>query len=65
MTPYTKFIEQVLTAEPIDVFAWPTFLPVPIARQYSQLWTRQRTERIIDLAQARKIAIEMKTAGQT
>jgi hypothetical protein len=65
MTPYMKFIEQVLTAEPIDVFAWPTFLPVPIARQYSQLWTRQRTERINDLAQARKIAIEMKTAGQT
>jgi hypothetical protein len=55
----------VLTAEPIDVFAWPTFLPVPIARQYSQLWTRQRTKRIIDLAEARKIAIEMKTAGQT
>jgi hypothetical protein len=59
MTPYLKFIEQVLTTEPIDVFAWPTFLPVPIARQYPQLWTRQRTERIIDLAQARKIAIEI------
>jgi hypothetical protein len=59
MTPYMNFIEQLLTTEPIDVFAWPTFLPVPIARQYSQLWTHQRTERIIDLAQARKIAIEI------
>lgn len=59
MARYMKFIEQVLTTEPIDIFAWPTFLPVPIARQYKQLWTAQRTARIIDLAQAKKIAIEI------
>src|SRR5579864_7901195 len=59
MTRYMQFIEQVLTTEPIDIFAWPTFLPVPIARQYSQLWTRPRMQHIIDLAQARKIAIEI------
>jgi histidinol phosphatase-like PHP family hydrolase len=59
MTRYMLFIEQVLTTEPIDIFAWPTFLPVPIARQYKQLWTRQRVEHIIDLAKARKIAIEI------
>lgn len=59
MSGYTKFIEQVLTTEPIDIFGWPTFLPVPIARQYKQLWTRQRVARIIDLARARKIAIEI------
>ena len=59
MIPYMKFIEQVLTTEPIDIFAWPTFLPVPIARLYSQLWTRSHTQRIIQLAQARNIAIEI------
>lgn len=59
MTRYMNFIEQVLTTEPIDIFAWPTFLPVPIARQYAQLWTRARVDRIIGLAQARKIAIEI------
>lgn len=59
MRRYTQFIEQVLTTEPIDIFAWPTFLPVPIARQYSQIWTRPRMQRIIDLAKARKIAIEI------
>jgi len=32
---------------------------VPIARQYAQLWTPQRVDRIIDLARARKIAIEI------
>jgi histidinol phosphatase-like PHP family hydrolase len=59
MAGYMKFIEQVLTTEPIDIFAWPTFLPVPIARQYKQLWTRQRVERIIELAKARNIAMEI------
>jgi len=59
MTRYMQFIEQVLTSEPIDVFGWPTFLPVPIARLYKQLWTRARVDRIISLAQARKIAIEI------
>jgi hypothetical protein len=59
MTHYMPFIEQVLTKEPIDIFGWPTFLPVPIARQYSDLWTRARVDRVISLAAARKIAIEI------
>jgi len=59
MKRYMQFIEQIMTTEPIDIFAWPTFLPVPIARQYSQLWTSQRMQRIIDLAKARKLAIEI------
>jgi len=59
MARYMQFIEQVLTTEPIDIFGWPTFLPVPITRQYAQLWTPQRVDRIIDLARARKIAIEI------
>ena len=59
MARYMRFIEQVLTTEPIDVFGWPTFLPVPIAREYTRLWTRQRIDRIIELAKSRKIAIEI------
>ena len=59
MTRYVPFIEQVLTTEAIDIFGWPTFLPVPIARQYAQLWTRARMRRIIDLAKSKNIAIEI------
>ena len=59
MARYLQFIEQVMTTEPIDIFAWPTFLPVPIARQYTELWTKPRMQRILDLAQSRKIAIEI------
>jgi histidinol phosphatase-like PHP family hydrolase len=59
MQRYMQFIEQVMTTEPIDIFAWPTFLPVPIARQYSQLWTPQRVDHILEMAKARKLAIEI------
>lgn len=59
MTRYMQFIEQVMTTEPIDIFAWPTFLPVPIARQYTQLWTPKRVDHIIEMAKARKLAIEI------
>lgn len=59
MTRYLQFIEQILTTEPIDIFGWPTFLPVPIARQYHELWTKPRMLRIVDLAISKKIAIEI------
>jgi histidinol phosphatase-like PHP family hydrolase len=59
MKGYMQLIEQVLTTEPIDIFGWPTFLPVPIARRYKQLWTRPRVDRIIELARAKRIAIEI------
>ena len=45
--------------EAIDIFGWPTFLPAPIARQYAQLWTKPRMQRIIDLAKSKNIAIEI------
>jgi histidinol phosphatase-like PHP family hydrolase len=59
MTRYMQYIEQVMTNEPINIFAWPTFLPVPIARQYSRLWTDRRISRILELAKAKKLAIEI------
>jgi len=59
MQRYMQFIEQILTTEPIDIFGWPTFLPVPIARQYKELWTSNRITRIIELAKHRKLAIEI------
>ena len=63
---YMQFIEQILTTEPIDIFGWPTFLPVPIAREYSRLWTTKRIDKIIGLcanppkaSRNKKIAIEI------
>ena len=59
MQRYMQFREQVMTTEPIDIFAWPTFLPGPMARQHSQLRTPRRVDHISEMAKSRKLAIEI------
>ena len=59
MDRYIEFSLYILRNEPIDVFAWPTFLPACIADQYDVLWTRERMQKIIDTAIDRNIAIEI------
>lgn len=61
-----KFMQQymahclgILENEPIDIFGWPLFLPVCIARDYYTLWTTERKQQIINAAKARNIAIEI------
>ena len=64
MTRYMQFIEQMMTTELIDIFARPTFLPVPIARLCTQLWTPKRVDHIIDVAKSRKLAIDINEVAQ-
>ncbi|MHC4075332.1 MAG: hypothetical protein ACYSRZ_02820 [Planctomycetota bacterium] len=59
MDRYVEFSLDILRNEPIDIFAWSTFLPACIADQYDVLWTRERMQKIIDAAIDRNIAIEI------
>ncbi len=59
MKRYVDFNLQVLSSEPIDIFAWPTFLPACIADQYDVLWTDELMQKIIDVALKKDIAIEI------
>ncbi len=56
---YMSHIVAILSKEPIDIFARPTFLPINFARHYDEIWTEARMRRIIDLAVARGIALEI------
>lgn len=56
---YFDHIENVLTNEPIQIFARPTYLPINFARHYDEIWTPDRMSMIIDLAKARGIALEI------
>jgi hypothetical protein len=58
MEMYTSRIEGVMK-EPIDIYANPTFLPVPIRAQYDALWTAPRMKRVIDAAIENDVAIEI------
>lgn len=59
MEQYMAHSLQILNHEPINIFSWPLFLPVCIARDYYKLWTAERKQQIITAAKARGIAIEL------
>lgn len=56
---YLAHITHILTNEPIQVFARPTYLPINFARHYDQIWTPDRRRMIIELAKERGIALEI------
>ena len=65
MKRYMDYALDVLQNEPIDIFGWPLFLPVCIARDYYDLWTEERMQQIISAAKARNIAIEINDMAHT
>lgn len=65
MKRYMDYSMEVLTNEPINIFGWPLFLPVCIARDYYDLWTEERMQQIISAAKKRRIAIEINDMAHT
>ncbi len=65
MKNYMAYAMEILNNEPINIFAWPLFLPVCIARDYYTLWTEERMQQIISAAAKRKIAIEINDMSHT
>jgi hypothetical protein len=65
MTRYMDYCLLLLRTEPINIFGWPLFLPVCIARDYYTLWTEERMNRIISAAKARNIALEINDMAHT
>ena len=59
MERYVDFNVQILSSEPIDIFANPTFLPACIADAYDALWTEERMNRVILAAAQSEVAIEV------
>lgn len=53
------YMDILTNDDPLDIFACPLFLPIPIQKEYYNMWTKERLERIIDAAYARKAAIEI------
>ncbi len=65
MKRYMDYAMQILEYEPINIFAWPLFLPVCIARDYYSLWTEERMQQIITTAKKRNIALEINDMAHT
>jgi len=63
MDRYVAYNLKVL-AEPINIWANPTYLPISLERQYDQLWTPDRMKMLIDAAVKNNIAIELNSRFQ-
>jgi histidinol phosphatase-like PHP family hydrolase len=65
MERYMAYTMEILNNEPIDIFGWPLFLPVCIARDYYSLWTEERMQQILTVLKKRNIAIEINDMAHT
>ena len=65
MARYMAYSLEILTKEPINIFGWPLFLPVCIARDYYTLWTQDRMQQLISAAKTRNIAFEINDMSHT
>jgi histidinol phosphatase-like PHP family hydrolase len=65
MKRYMEYSLQILNKEPIQIFAWPLFLPVCIARDYYKLWTDDRMQQLISAAKKKDIAFEINDMSHT
>jgi histidinol phosphatase-like PHP family hydrolase len=65
MEKYMAYSLEILNKEPINIFGWPLFLPVCIARDYYTLWTHDRMQQLISAAKRRNIAFEINDMSHT
>ena len=49
----------ILTNEPADIYANPTFLPDELQGEYEKLWTPERVNRVLDVMEKYHIALEI------
>ena len=49
----------ILTNEPADIYANPTFLPDEMQSDYDRFWTPERVDRVLDVLERYKIALEI------
>jgi histidinol phosphatase-like PHP family hydrolase len=59
MDQYAEFHAEVMSLEPLDILANPTWLPKQIEQQYDSLWTAKRMRIVIDAAVKHNVAMEI------
>lgn len=50
---------KILTNEPADIFANPTYIPEDMQPDYDKYWTDERINRVLDVMQKHSIALEI------
>jgi hypothetical protein len=64
-TYMTHILEVINNNEPLNIFGWPLFLPVCIARDYYTLWTDERMQKILAALKRKDLAVEINDLAHT
>lgn len=64
-TYLAHILEVIENHESLNIFGWPLFLPVCIARDYYTLWTEKRMQTIIAALKRRGLAVEINDLAHT
>ena len=64
-TYMTHILEVINNDEPLNIFGWPLFLPVCIARDYYTLWTDERMQKIVAALKRKGLAVEINDLAHT
>jgi hypothetical protein len=64
-TYIAHILEVIENNEPLNIFGWPLFLPVSIARDYYALWTDERMAKIVTALKKRGLAVEINDLART
>ena len=64
-TYMTHNLEVINNNEPLNIFGWPLFLPVCIARDYYTLWTEERMQKILEALKRKNLAVEINDTAHT
>jgi Domain of Unknown Function (DUF1080) len=62
-----RLVEQavdLLNTEPIDIYAFPTYLPAFLRPEANSLWTESRVTKLIDALLKNQVAVEINTGEQ-
>jgi hypothetical protein len=54
-----KQIETILATENVDIYVNPTYLPDTISSRYTELWTPERMQRVVNALKSNGVAMEI------
>lgn len=59
MEQMVEKIEAIFSQEPVDIYVNPTVLPGALKNEYTELWTKERMERVIKVLAENNVALEI------
>jgi len=65
MDDLVEKIEAIFSQEPVDIYVNPTVLPNELMPEHSELWTRERMERVIKVLADNGVALEINARYKT